>query len=76
MTLPRVTELFAAIKAAENELQQIRSMCKHASTYEGTWSWGPGRYVVAKICNDCDDFVEAVPDKDPFPDGTNNWEIK
>jgi len=58
---PRIQELFDIIKRAQDELEEIRSTCSHPAFHKGLWSWDrPGNVVVAKICSECNDYLESV----------------
>ena len=49
---------FDAIKKAEERLKELRSMCTHVNTFDGTWSWRVGCYDPAIICSDCGNLIE------------------
>lgn len=51
--LPRVAEIFAAIKAANDELATIREACPHSSFTPGWWNYGMGRLHAVRICDRC-----------------------
>ncbi len=51
-------EQYAAIKKAQERLEELRKICKHENTYEGTYSWRVGCYDAATICSDCGHLVK------------------
>lgn len=63
-TLPRVTELFAVIKNADEELAQIRKDCPHSSYTIGWWEFGMGRIQAQRICHRCRTTVEGITDEE------------
>jgi hypothetical protein len=64
---PRVTELFAVIKAAEAELERIRAACPHKTFTVGDWMDSPGAIYKARICDECGDYLGLV-----MQDGVSN----
>lgn len=45
------------IKDARVRLSELRSICKHESTFEGVYSWRVGSTAMATICRDCGDAI-------------------
>lgn len=52
------TVLYETIKKAQERLEEIRALCKHENTFEGTWSWRVGCYDSAIICSDCGSLIK------------------
>lgn len=52
--------MFEQIRKAEERLAEIRKICKHENTFEGNWSYGPGRYFLSEICSDCGDCLKSL----------------
>lgn len=57
---PRVQACFDAIKAANDELEQIRSTCLHPTYSLVWWSWGPGRFYPTRCCDHCRDALPGI----------------
>ena len=54
----RVQELYAIIKEAQEELEDIRTNCKHLSIFLGNYTYSDAsRIQTGYICNDCGDFL-------------------
>lgn len=49
---------FDLIKKAHERLEELRSICKHVTTFEGIWSWRVGCYDPAIICSDCGNLIK------------------
>ncbi len=64
MTLPQVDELSQIIKAAREELSQIRKECPHPSYSVGRWEWAPGHGNICRICEDCVSPIEGIIDEE------------
>lgn len=52
--------MFEQIKKANERLEEIRKICKHENTFEGTWSYRPGSYSPAEICSDCGELIKTL----------------
>lgn len=52
--------MYSQIKNAEDRLKELRSICKHENTFNGTWSWRPGSYQPTTICSDCGALVSEL----------------
>jgi len=61
MTQPEIKSecetCYAQIKAAEETLIQIRSVCKHPNTFNGNYMWRVGSILPATICSDCGEVI-------------------
>ncbi len=53
----RVEELYEIIKNSQDELEYIRTNCKHENHFTGNYSWRPGAIQVGEICNYCGEFL-------------------
>ncbi len=51
---------YAEIKAAEDHLKWVRSICKHESTFEGNYSYRVGASFPALICSFCNDLIKPM----------------
>lgn len=60
MTIPRVSQLFEAIRAAHAELAAIRANCPHESFTPVWWSWGAGRISPVRRCDRCGDAIPGI----------------
>lgn len=51
-------KMYAQIKQAEERLKEVRAICKHEDTFEGTWSWRIGSIQPAIICSYCGSLIK------------------
>lgn len=51
-------KMLAQIEQANKRLTEVRSICKHPNTFEGTYSWRIGSMDLAEICSDCGEFIK------------------
>lgn len=51
---------YAIIEIARLRLVELRTICDHKNTYEGTYSWRPGCYDPAIICSDCGHLIKNL----------------
>lgn len=51
--MSRVKELYKVIKDANEELEQIRKICKHEEHTECNYMWAPGHISVGHTCDYC-----------------------
>ena len=51
-------KIYSNIEEGEKRLKELRSMCKHEKTYEGTYSWRVGSYQEAEICEYCGKLIK------------------
>ena len=49
---------YEIINKAQSRLEEIRKICTHPNTFNGTYSWRIGCYDPAEICSDCGHMVE------------------
>lgn len=49
----RIEELYRTIRQAKEEIEAIRSGCKHEGTHMGNYEWAPGHINLEQICNEC-----------------------
>lgn len=62
--------LYETIKVSRERLEELRKICKHEKTFEGTWSYRIGNYTPAIICDYCGDFIAL--NTDPIKKTVNN----
>ena len=62
MSRERKEQLFKIIKEANEELEEIRSTCKHEHFHEANYSHDSSmrRIVVGDICDDCGKFLRET----------------
>ncbi len=53
-------QIYSQIEAAEARLTAIREACKHEKTFVGNYSWRPGAYAAAHICEYCNKMIGFV----------------
>jgi hypothetical protein len=51
-------QIYDQIKQGENRLKELRSICGHEQTYEGTYSWRIGSFESATICSHCGEVIK------------------
>lgn len=44
---------YAQIKSANERLKELRTICTHEETFEGSYQWRIGSIVPATICSYC-----------------------
>lgn len=49
---------YGCIKIAQEQLEHLRSICKHENTFEGNYSWRIGVIMPATICSDCGKMIK------------------
>lgn len=54
-------KMYLQISVAEARLKYLRSICKHENTYEGNYSYGPGRIQESIICSHCGELIQCRP---------------
>lgn len=59
----RVETLYAVIKDAEEQLEQIRKECPHTETFNGAYQWWDHYITMADICSNCG---KALKETGPF----------
>lgn len=52
--------IYQTIKNSNNRLDEIRKICQHPNTFEGTYSWRPGSYMESIICSDCGKQIQIL----------------
>ena len=57
MNRKRVKELYAVLKSANEELEEIRKKCPHKKWKVGNYMWAPGHINNGAICNLCDKYL-------------------
>lgn len=50
-------QMYAQIKSAEERLRELRTICKHETTFEGNYSWRIGTTQKADICEYCNELI-------------------
>lgn len=50
-------KMYVQIKSAEDQLKELRAICKHEKTFEGNYSWRIGAIQRADICEYCGEFI-------------------
>lgn len=69
--------LYEKIAAANARLKELRTLCKHETTYEGLYSWRIGCIEPATICSDCGDLIKIHrPELKPIVTYTPIYEPK
>lgn len=56
--------LFKSLEEGEKRLSELRELCSHENTFEGTFSYRVGCYQPAIICSDCRQLVKYISAQD------------
>lgn len=63
----RIEELYRTIRQAKEEIEAIRSKCKHEDTSEYPYQWWDHYITMADVCDECG---KALREKGPWqPEG-------
>lgn len=54
-----VNNCYELIKTAEERLRELRSLCTHPNTFEGSYSHRVGSTSPATICSDCGECLKV-----------------
>ena len=52
--------LFEQIKTANEELKELRDICKHEKVFVGNYEWRPGAVHKAIICEYCGELIKYI----------------
>jgi len=53
---------YAALRAAEQGLKELRAICPHEIVFQGNYSYRIGSIFPAIICASCGDLIRMVDD--------------
>jgi hypothetical protein len=51
---------YKKIELAQDKIKELRAICKHEHTTSRNYSWRPGAYEIAKICDYCGENCEYL----------------